>query len=49
MKSDFDISARKYIDWIDSIERILDGKLTNSSEFQKRQDILRVNYISFHI
>lgn len=40
IKADFDVSARKYIDWIDSIERILDEKPSNIDE---RQHIIQVN------
>ena len=43
LKSEFDLSARKYIDWIDNIERILDEKPTSQVEFHKRQDIIRVD------
>jgi len=43
IKSDFDISARKYIDWIDNIERILDEKPSSQLESHKRQDIIQVN------
>jgi molecular chaperone GrpE (heat shock protein) len=46
IKSDFDISARKYIDWIDNIERILDEKPSSQLESHKRQDIIQVNIFS---
>jgi hypothetical protein len=39
-KSDFDLSARKYIDWIDNIERILEEK---SSDSHQRRDIIQVS------
>jgi hypothetical protein len=42
MKSEFDISARKYIDWIDNIERILDEKTLSQADSHKRQDIIQV-------
>ncbi len=42
-RHDFDLSARKFIDWIDSIERILADKETNSLKSSERQDIIQVN------
>ena len=47
-KGEFDLSARKYLDWIDNIERILDEKPSQSSESSKRQEILQVNIVLFH-
>ena len=41
-KSDFDVSARKYIDWIDSIEGILDEKPSNNDQTNERQNIIQV-------
>ncbi len=43
IKLEFDVSARKYIDWIDNIERILDEKPSNQLEFHQRKDIIQVN------
>ncbi|CAF4193179.1 unnamed protein product [Rotaria sp. Silwood2] len=42
MKSDFDLSARKYIDWIDNIERILDEKPSNQLQLNEREHIIQV-------
>lgn len=47
LKGEFDLSARKYLDWIDNIERILDEKPSQSSESSKRQEIIQVNIILF--
>ncbi len=43
-KSEFDASARKYIDWIDNIERILDEKPSNQLQTNERQNIIQVNF-----
>ena len=50
VKLEFDVSARKYVDWIDSIERILSEKPSNTEE---RKNIIQVcsignNAIRFH-
>jgi len=42
IKVDFDLSARKYLDWIDNIERILEEKPANPTELHQRQDIIQV-------
>lgn len=42
IKSEFDLSARKYLDWIDSIERILDEKSSSNVSTQERQEIIQV-------
>ena len=42
MKSDFDLSARKYLDWIDSIERILNEKSSQNVVVKDRQEIIEV-------
>jgi len=50
MKSDFDLSARKYLDWIDSIERILNEKSSQNVVVKDRQEIIeevRVKYSSY--
>lgn len=39
---DFDASARKFIDWMDSIERILDDKQSNRIPAVERQEIIQV-------
>ncbi|CAF3670938.1 unnamed protein product [Adineta steineri] len=49
-KLDFDVSARKYIDWIDSIERILDEKPLNQVQIDERQNIIqevKTKYLSY--
>lgn len=43
LKGEFDLSARKYIDWIDSIERILSEKPGNELDPPRRQEIIQVN------
>ncbi len=47
VKSDFDVSARKYIDWIDNIERILDEKPASQLQPNERDDIIQVNNQNF--
>lgn len=42
LKSDFDLSARRYIDWIDSIERILHEKSWNALNTPQQQNIIEV-------
>lgn len=42
MKSDFDLSARKYLDWIDSIERILNEKSAQHVSIKDRREIIEV-------
>jgi hypothetical protein len=49
LKSEFDISARKYIDWIDNIERILDEKTFSQAESHKRQDIIQVKILLYRL
>lgn len=44
-KLEFDVSARKYVDWIDSIERILSEKPSNTDE---RKNIIQVCSIGNH-
>jgi hypothetical protein len=44
LKHDFDLSARKYVDWIDSIERILDEKQPNNLQTNERQEIIQVDH-----
>ena len=39
-KLEFDVSARKYIDWIDSIERILSGKPSTGEQ----QNIIQAGF-----
>lgn len=46
LKGEFDLSARKYLDWIDSIERILDEKPGNEIEPSRRKEIIQVNILS---
>ena len=49
-KQDFDLSARKYIDWIDSIERILDDKQSSNLRINERQEIIqevKAKYVSY--
>ncbi|CAF3539694.1 unnamed protein product [Rotaria sordida] len=50
LKSDFDLSARKYIDWIDNIERILDEKSVNQLQLHEREHIIqevKTKYLSY--
>lgn len=50
MKSDFDLSARKYLDWIDSIERILNEKSSLNVSLKDRQEIIeevKAKYASY--
>lgn len=42
LQYDFDLSARKFIDWMDSIERILDDKQATSLKITDRQEIIQV-------
>jgi hypothetical protein len=42
-KHEFDLSARKFIDWMDSIERILDSKQSNQFTANERQEIVQVD------
>ncbi|UJR26821.1 hypothetical protein I4U23_008134, partial [Adineta vaga] len=46
-KLEFDVSARKYIDWIDSIERILSEKVSNSAEQQNIIQEVKTKYVSY--
>lgn len=49
-KQDFDSSARNFLDWIDSIERILDEKQSNEFDLIKRHEIVqeaKLKYISY--
>ena len=41
-KSEFDQSARKYLDWIDNIERILDDKSADQVQPSERRAIIEV-------
>ena len=43
LKHNFDLSARKFIDWMDSIERILDDKQSTHLKITDRQEIIQVN------
>lgn len=43
LKHNFDLSARKFIDWMDSIERILDDKQSTQLKITDRQEIIQVN------
>jgi hypothetical protein len=50
LKHNFDLSARKFIDWMDSIERILDNKQSNNLKTTDRQEIIqeiKSKYISY--
>ncbi|CAM2708186.1 unnamed protein product [Rotaria socialis] len=50
LKSDFDLSARKYIDWIENIERILKEKLLNPLKPNEREEIIqevKTKYLSY--
>ncbi|CAF3430971.1 unnamed protein product [Rotaria sp. Silwood1] len=50
MKSDFDLSARKYIDWIDNIERILAEKPSKQLQSNERELIIqevKTKYLSY--
>jgi hypothetical protein len=42
IKSEFDRSARKDLDWIDNIERILEEKSGNHIQLRERLEILQV-------
>ena len=42
LKYTFDLSARKFIDWMDSIERILDEKQPTNLKITDRQEIIQV-------
>lgn len=43
LKQDFDLSARKFIDWIDSIERILDDRQSYNLNPNDLQQIVQVD------
>jgi hypothetical protein len=43
VKIEFDESARKYIDWIDNIERILVEKPSSQLQPDERDEIIQVN------
>ncbi|CAF1230460.1 unnamed protein product [Rotaria magnacalcarata] len=50
LKSDFDLSARKYIDWIENIERILNEKHLNPLKPSERKEIIqevKTKYLSY--
>ncbi|CAF2636063.1 unnamed protein product [Rotaria sp. Silwood2] len=50
LKQDFDLSARKFIDWIDSIEKILDDRQLNSINRNDVQEIVqevKTKYLSY--
>ncbi|CAF3569697.1 unnamed protein product [Adineta steineri] len=50
LKHEFDLSARKFLDWIDSIERILAAKETNNLKANERKEIVKEvknKYISY--
>ena len=50
VQQDFELSARKYIDWIDSIERILDDKQSSNLRISERHDIIqevKAKYVSY--
>ena len=42
VKAEFDQSARKYLDWIDNIERILDDKSADQAQPNERREIIQV-------
>jgi len=44
LKTKFDLSARKFIDWMDSIERILDDKQANALQTNERQEVVQVDF-----
>ncbi|CAF3672349.1 unnamed protein product [Rotaria sordida] len=49
-KQDFDLSARKFIDWIDSIEKILDDRQLNNLNRNDVQEIVqevKTKYLSY--
>ncbi|CAF4861262.1 unnamed protein product, partial [Rotaria sp. Silwood1] len=50
LKQDFDLSARKFIDWIDSIEKILDDRQLNNLNRNDVQEIVqevKTKYLSY--
>ncbi|CAF5148791.1 unnamed protein product, partial [Rotaria magnacalcarata] len=44
LRQEFDLSARKFIDWMDSIEKIIDEKQLNN---QSRNDEVKTKYLSY--
>ncbi|CAF1601383.1 unnamed protein product [Adineta ricciae] len=47
VKLEFDVSARKYVDWIDSIERILSEKPSNTEERKNIIQEVKTKYVSY--
>ncbi|CAF3292012.1 unnamed protein product [Rotaria socialis] len=50
LRQEFDLSARKFIDWMDSIEKILDDKQLNNLNRNDVQDIVqevKTKYLSY--
>ncbi len=50
LQHNFDLAARKFIDWMDSIERILDSKQSTNLKTTDRQEIIqevKAKYISY--
>ena len=45
LRHEYEISARKFIDWIDKIEKILTNRETESSKAIERQEIVKVKQL----